>query len=85
MKYAHRQLVELHFNPTTMTDSPLPTLPRSTSNSSFLSATGEKRRSMLSLDGAIDAMKVRDMWKGLKGATAPPNAAEDSRKRGEHY
>lgn len=74
------QLVDLHFNPTTVV--PRPGLPRSTSTSSNLTLS-EKRRSILSIDGALDAMKAKDMWKGLKGVANPPDQQEAARKRGE--
>ena len=76
-----RQLVDLHFNPTAQ---PLPPgmMPRSTSTSSNLTLA-DKRKSILSIDGALDAMKAKDMWKGLKGVANPPDQVEAARKRGE--
>ena len=61
--------------------APLPGLPRSTSRSSNLTLN-EKRRSILSIDGALDAMKAKDMWNGLKGVANPPDQQEAARKRG---
>jgi hypothetical protein len=78
--------VDLHFNPTS-TNIGLPPgmMPRSTSTSSNLTLNGsgnDKRRSILTLDGALDAMKAKDMWKGLKGVANPPDQLEAARKRG---
>ena len=57
-------------------------MPRSTSTSSNLTLA-DKRKSILSIDGALDAMKAKDMWKGLKGVANPPDQVEAARKRGE--
>ena len=57
-------------------------MPRSTSTSSNLTFA-DKRKSILSLDGALDAMKAKDMWKGLKGVANPPDQVEAARKRGK--
>lgn len=57
-------------------------MPRSVSSSSNLSVA-DKRRSLLSIDGALDALKTREMWKGIKGVANPPNQVEEARKRGE--
>ena len=72
--------MDLHFNPTAQ---PLPPgmMPRSTSTSSNLTLA-DKRKSILSIDGALDAMKAKDMWKGLKGVANPPDQVEAARKRG---
>jgi hypothetical protein len=43
----------------------------------------DKRKSILSIDGALDAMKAKDMWKGLKGVANPPDQLEAARKRGK--
>jgi rabenosyn-5 len=56
-------------------------MPRSTSTSSNLTLA-DKRKSILSIDGALDAMKAKDMWKGLKGVANPPDQVEAARKRG---
>jgi hypothetical protein len=63
-------------------------MPRSTSTSSTFTLNGtgdskDKRRSILTLDGALDAMKAKDMWKGLKGVANPPDQLEAARKRGK--
>ena len=75
--------MDLHFNPTAQ---PLPPgmMPRSTSTSSNLTLA-DKRKSILSIDGALDAMKAKDMWKGLKGVANPPDQVEAARKRGGSY
>lgn len=70
--------MDLHFNPSATTA--LPSLPRSTSSSSNLTLN-DKRRSILSIDGALDAMKAKDMWYGLKGVANPPDQQEAARKR----
>jgi hypothetical protein len=58
-------------------------MPRSTSTSSNLTLA-DKRKSILSIDGALDAMKAKDMWKGLKGVANPPDQVEAARKRGTY-
>lgn len=75
--------MDLHFNPTSQ---PLPPgmMPRSTSTSSNLTLA-DKRKSILSIDGALDAMKAKDMWKGLKGVANPPDQVEAARKRGTSF
>ena len=81
------QLVDLHFNPTVASpaQSVVPTLSRSSSSSYSLASMADKRRSLLSIDGALDALKPREMWKGLKGVTASANSpgGDEVRKRGE--
>jgi len=74
--------VDLHFNPTAPPLLPPGTMPRSTSTSSNLTMA-DKRKSILSIDGALDAMKAKDMWKGLKGVANPPDQVEAARKRGK--
>ena len=51
----------------------------------MLGKNGDKRRSLLSIDGALDALRPREMWKGVKGTLGPsgPQGGEESRKRGE--
>jgi rabenosyn-5 len=40
----------------------------------------------LSIDGALDVLRPREMWKGVKGTLGPsgPAGAEEARKRGKH-
>ncbi|RXK40873.1 hypothetical protein M231_01721 [Tremella mesenterica] len=71
------KLVDLHFNPNSYPDPTIPSLPRSPS----LSSTSDKRRSLLSIDGALDALKPKEMWKGFKTAAGPPTGGEEARKR----
>lgn len=35
------------------------------------------------MDGALDALNPREVWKGLRSATAAPGSAEEHRKRAE--
>ena len=77
------QLVDLHFNPAnsylaTSAESTTPTMSRS-SSSTF--PNPDKRKFLLSIDGALDALKTREMWKGIKGVANPPNQVEENRKR----
>ncbi|WVR04794.1 hypothetical protein IAU60_001806 [Kwoniella sp. DSM 27419] len=77
------KLVDLHFNPTVPSpQNTLPTLSRSSSSSFSLSTLGssDRRRSLLSIDGALEALKPREVWKGLKGPTSG-HGGEDGRKR----
>ncbi|WWD21672.1 hypothetical protein CI109_106158 [Kwoniella shandongensis] len=76
------KLVDLHFNPTVPQPQPvLPTLTRSSSSTFSISSltSADKRRSLLSIDGALDALKPREMFKGFKGPTAP--GGDEGRKR----
>lgn len=54
-----------------------PGMTRSPSSSS-MSTTGG-RKSLLSMDGALDSLKPREVWKGLKMAAGPN--PEEARKR----
>ncbi|KAK8847582.1 hypothetical protein IAR55_005441 [Kwoniella newhampshirensis] len=76
------KLVDLHFNPTA--PQPLPVVPiltRSSSSTFSISslASVDKRRSLLSIDGALDALKPKEMFKGFKGPTGP--GGDEGRKR----
>ncbi|WRT64590.1 uncharacterized protein IL334_001522 [Kwoniella shivajii] len=78
------KLVDLHFNPTTPTPTPsIPTLTRSSSStfsiSSLTSGGGDRRRSLLSIDGALDAFKPKEVWKGFKNGPGP--GGEEGKKR----
>ncbi|KAL7419293.1 carboxypeptidase Y-deficient [Cryptotrichosporon argae] len=75
------KLIDLHFNPTLQ--STPPALPRSPSSSLSLSsiANTDRRRSLLSLDGALDAIKPKDVWRGIKSTAAGPVAEAEARKR----
>ncbi|OCF45785.1 hypothetical protein I317_00273 [Kwoniella heveanensis CBS 569] len=76
------KLVDLHFNPTLPSPQPVvPTLTRSSSSTFSLSTLSnpDRRRSLLSIDGALDALKPKEVWKGLKGPTGP--GGEEGRKR----
>ncbi|WVQ98252.1 hypothetical protein IAU59_005375 [Kwoniella sp. CBS 9459] len=76
------KLVDLHFNPTLPSQQPVvPTLTRSSSSTFSLSTLSnpDKRRSLLSIDGALDALKPKEVWKGLKGPAGP--GGEEGRKR----
>ncbi|ORX34061.1 FYVE zinc finger-domain-containing protein [Kockovaella imperatae] len=82
------KLVDLHFNPTTappeMAPGTAPTLPRSGSSTFSLSSVSDKRRSLMSIDGALDALRgPKEVWKGVKNNLDPRGgpAAEDIRKR----
>jgi hypothetical protein len=79
--------VDLHFNPTIPGPAPtVPTLTRSSSSSFSLSSTADKRKSLLSIDGALDALKgPREVWKGVKTNLGPGGGpgGEIARKRGE--
>ncbi|ODO08578.1 hypothetical protein L198_00308 [Cryptococcus wingfieldii CBS 7118] len=75
---AREDLVDLHFNPT-ITQS-ISTLPRSSSSSfSFASAASDKRRSIMSIDGALEALKPKDMFKGFKAGSGP--GGDEGRRR----
>ncbi|WVW78231.1 hypothetical protein I302_100184 [Kwoniella bestiolae CBS 10118] len=77
------KLVDLHFNPTV--PNPLPTVPTLTRSSSStfsissLASGNDRRKSLLSIDGALDALKPRDVWKGFKSGPGP--GGEEGRKR----
>ncbi|WVF69598.1 hypothetical protein IAT40_004376 [Kwoniella sp. CBS 6097] len=76
------KLVDLHFNPTLPSSQPVvPTLTRSSSSTFSLStlANPDRRRSLLTIDGALDALKPKEVWKGLKGPSGP--GGEEGRKR----
>lgn len=79
--------MDLHFNPTLPSPAPtVPTLSRSSSSSFSLSSTADKRKSLLSIDGALDALKgPRDVWKGVKTNLGPGGGpgGEIARKRGK--
>ncbi|WWC68141.1 uncharacterized protein I206_102064 [Kwoniella pini CBS 10737] len=77
------KLVDLHFNPTVpLPTSNVPTLTRSSSSTfSISSLTGsgnDKRRSLLSIDGALDALKPKEVWKGFKNSGP---GGEEGKKR----
>ncbi|WVQ75855.1 hypothetical protein IAR50_005488 [Cryptococcus sp. DSM 104548] len=64
------KLVDLHFNPTVT--QMVPTLPRSSSSSfSLASVASDKRRSIMTFDGALEALKPKDMFKGFKAGSGP--------------
>ncbi|WWD00801.1 hypothetical protein V866_007737 [Kwoniella sp. B9012] len=80
------KLVDLHFNPTVPNPLPtVPTLTRSSSStfsiSSLASGSGgnDCRKSLLSIDGALDALKPKDVWKGFKSGPGP--GGEEGKKR----
>lgn len=79
--------MDLHFNPTLPSPAPtVPILSRSSSSSFSLSSTADKRKSLLSIDGALDALKgPRDVWKGVKTNLGPGGGpgGEIARKRGK--
>ncbi|WVQ79874.1 hypothetical protein IAT38_001974 [Cryptococcus sp. DSM 104549] len=75
------KLVDLHFNPTIPQALPVvPTLTRSSSSTFSISSltSTDKRRSMLSLDGALDALKPKEMFKGFKSGGP---GGDEGRKR----
>nr|XP_018265268.1 uncharacterized protein I303_01628 [Kwoniella dejecticola CBS 10117]OBR87426.1 hypothetical protein I303_01628 [Kwoniella dejecticola CBS 10117] len=77
------KLVDLHFNPTVPTSTPtVPTLTRSSSSTFSLSSLAgggnDKRRSLLSIDGALDALKPKEVWKGFKNSGP---GGEEGKKR----
>ena len=39
------------------------------------------------MDGALDALKPKEMWKGLRGVAAPANGpgGDEARKRGQWF
>ncbi|WWC86709.1 uncharacterized protein L201_001586 [Kwoniella dendrophila CBS 6074] len=78
------KLVDLHFNPTAPPPTPpAPTLTRSSSStfsiSSLTSGGGDRRRSLLSIDAALDALKPKEVWKGFKNGPGP--GGEEGKKR----
>lgn len=80
---SHLQLVELHFNPTIpIPNTSAPSLPRSSSSSFSLSSKADRRSSLLSME-ALDSLRPREVWKGLKGVAQPPGQGDEARKRGE--
>lgn len=83
------KLVDLHFNPTApSTASTIPTLTRSPSSFFSLSGNADKRKSLLSIDGALDALKgPREVWKGVKTNLGPGGGpgGDVARKRGEPH
>ncbi|GFZ47917.1 hypothetical protein JCM24511_05664 [Saitozyma sp. JCM 24511] len=75
------KLVELHFNPTIpIPNTSAPSLPRSSSSSFSLSSKADRRSSLLSME-ALDSLRPREVWKGLKGVAQPPGQGEEARKR----
>lgn len=55
---------------------------RSSSSNFSLSSLGQdRRRSLLSFEGALDAMKQKDIFKGFKAGSGP--GGDEGRKRGE--
>ncbi|OXB35048.1 hypothetical protein J007_05288 [Cryptococcus neoformans] len=73
------KLVDLHFNPT-VSQAAAPTMTRSSSSNFSLSSLGQdRRRSLLSFEGALDAMKQKDIFKGFKAGSGP--GGDEGRKR----
>ena len=60
---------------------------RSSSSSISLASSADKRRPILSIDGALDALKPKEMWQGLRGVATPVNGpgGDEARKRGEWW